>query len=292
MVLHLQEGKKMAIKEKKKSAISGNIAKFLFWTSIIALCLVLIASVKHVQVTYLSIESVEVQNSSEISWPAWTMSLGLELTLVISAYILAIKRRRKEKPEKIYTVGIWGATILNFFGNIYFSLATKIGHMDLTMNDLNSVDNLVLLRMLLISGTVCLIALLLLEYISFFYVQIKSEEQADKVQLEKDRKKEESKALKEQRLAYRENSNVKAIQAELEAKKLEISKIKLDAKKPIQNRLDNVKVKPKIDTSEKFKVPIAKPEVNKQEEERATHFESQGEPLTEIPIENEKKKEN
>lgn len=232
----------------KKRAVSGNVAKFLYWTSIIALCLVLIASVKHVQVTYLSIESVETQKSDEISWPPWTMAIGLELTLVISAYILAIKRRKKEKPERIYSVGIWGATILNFAGNMYFSLVTKVGNMDLTTADLEAVDSFILFRMFLISGTVCLISLLLLEYISFFYVQIKSEEVAEKVQLEKERKKEESKTLREKRLAYREQVSARS------------KGVDLDFENAVEGNSGNVEIFTHTPPSKKEKTVVEKPQ--------------------------------
>ncbi len=91
----------MAVSKKKdtKDLISGNVTKILYWGSIISLALILFASMKHVQVMYLSVETAEVQKSEDIAYAPWAQAISMEVLLIIAALILALKRRKKEKPE-------------------------------------------------------------------------------------------------------------------------------------------------------------------------------------------------
>lgn len=214
-------------KDKSKVTIltdnlTYQVTKFLYWGSIVSLVLILLASMRHVQEFYLSVESKDIREGDVVAFAPWAQAIGMEVALVIAAYVLALKRRRKETQEFLYKFGVWALIFLNFVGNMY---AAMVAHKELSLvQDIFQDDRFHLLLLFLASGTIPLFSLMLLEYISFFFVQIKADEAQKKAKEAQERKAEEKLRLKEERKRLKEEREQRKEEIKLQEREQRLSK--------------------------------------------------------------------
>lgn len=200
----------MATKTKTKSKASGRGAaaanlvssgiptKWLYNAIIGSLFAILFGSVNHLAATYASIEP-----KNSLGVVSWIISIGIEAGMIAIAFGIAEKRRRKEGAGMLYFFLSFFAFI-NFFANVYFAYSIYTDIRNLKMADISKVDSLVTATILILSGSLPVLALTLSELQSLFFVKLKQEEYSLKVQEEKERKKQEREALKIERRQLKE----------------------------------------------------------------------------------------
>ena len=178
-------------KGKTTSVAAGIPTKYLYNGILISLAGILFGSLNHLAVTF---NSVEAQDASGIV--PWIISIGIESGMMVIAFGVSLRRRRKEKAGFLMA-GLSFFAFINFFSNIYYSFSTYTHIRNLKWSDVQDVDSLVVITILVLSGSLPVLIMMLAELQSLFFVQLKSEEFSLKIAEEKERKKLE----KSERLA-------------------------------------------------------------------------------------------
>lgn len=146
----------------------GNLSAYKFYSIVckgilISLVFVLFGSVSHLAYTFNTVEGA----GSHIV--GWIIALGVESGLMWIAFGLSEKRKNNDKSRLwLLTFFMFGFCFINFVGNYYYGISRYLENEQLLYVDFLKVDLMIHFKTLLLSGSLPLIALALIEIYAIF----------------------------------------------------------------------------------------------------------------------------
>lgn len=148
----------------KKLKISGvGFYSLINFGILVSLVFVLFGSVNHLAYTFNTIEG------SAAGFTGWVIALGVESGLLWIAFGMSEKRKVRDRERMwLLTFFMFCFCFINFAGNYYYGIARYVEKDHLLMVDFIKVDLMIHFKTLLLSGSLPLIALALIEVYSIF----------------------------------------------------------------------------------------------------------------------------
>jgi hypothetical protein len=146
----------------------GNLSADKFYSIVcngilVSLVFVLFGSVSHLAYTF---NTVEVAGSGVVGW---IIAFGIESGLMWLAFGLSEKRKNNDKTRLILlTSFMFAFCFINFLGNYYYGISRYLENEQLLYADFIKVDQMIHYKTLLLSASLPLIALALIEVYAIF----------------------------------------------------------------------------------------------------------------------------
>jgi hypothetical protein len=191
----------------KKSPVSAirNLAttKWLYRGMIVSLVSALIVSLYHLSVSVAAYEVAEGWLPPGLT--SFIFAVAVESGVLFISSGISDRRRKKESATGLFwALGFF--SLVNFYGNVSYTLSNIAKVDQLIWANVEAIDSLKILSAMLFSAVLPVMIITLSELRSQFHQKLKSEEYAQKLADDKERRKQEKKLLREQRKASRQSA--------------------------------------------------------------------------------------
>lgn len=176
--------------------MSQRIYPYVKFGILLSLVFVLFGSVSHLAYTY---NTIEKDNSGLVGW---VLAFGIEMGLAWTAFGLKENKSIKgnEKEAKRLVQYIWLFSIINFFGNYYYSVSMGLGIKSFTIEQFMLVNIMDHIKFSLLSASLPIIGLSLID----IYTIVSQKEEITINKKERaDRKTKKQESLKNQKVAVK-----------------------------------------------------------------------------------------
>ena len=179
--------------------MSQRIYPYVKFGILLSLVFVLFGSVSHLAYTY---NTIEKDNSGLVGW---VLAFGIEMGLAWTAFGLKENKSIKgnEKEAKRLIQYIWLFSIINFFGNYYYSVSKDLEVLSFTFEQFKAVNIMNHLKFFMLSASLPIISLSLIDI--YAIVSQKHDMNVDKKQ-RADRKTKKQESLKSQKMVVKPKS--------------------------------------------------------------------------------------
>lgn len=193
----------------KKSPVSAirNLAttKWLYRGMIVSLVSALIVSLYHLSVSVAAYEVAEGWLPPGLT--SFIFAVAVESGVLFISSGISDRRRKKESATGLFwALGFF--SLVNFYGNVSYTLSNIAKVDQLIWANVEAIDSLKILSAMLFSAVLPVMIITLSELRSQFHQKLKSEEYAQKLADDKERRKQEKKLLRDQRKASRQSASV------------------------------------------------------------------------------------